>query len=103
MMKSGGNMRDEGLTPWRTHDWKVRTIESIAPGGGSRLAFTCRSCGRIFNQTTINSRTWAVDAVGVALSDNVTTRWLAGSFLRKPADADENDRKQFKNGSALVS
>ncbi len=61
-------MREESLPPWRTHDWKVRTIESIAPGGGSRLAFTCRSCGRIFNQTTINSRTWAVDAGGVALS-----------------------------------
>ena len=62
-------MRDQDLTPWRTHDWKVRTIESIAPGGGSRLAFTCRSCGRIFNQTTINSRTWAVDTGGTALSD----------------------------------
>ena len=30
-------MREESLPPWRTHDWKVRTIESIAPGGGSRL------------------------------------------------------------------
>ena len=75
-------MREENLTPWRTHDWKVRTIESIAPGGGSRLAFTCRSCGRIFNQTTINSRTWAVDAGGTALSDTVTNRWLAESCTR---------------------
>ena len=75
-------MREESLPPWRTHDWKVRTIESIAPGGGSRLAFTCRSCGRIFNQTTINSRTWAVDEGGVALNDTVTT---AGS--RKAAHA----------------
>ena len=32
-------MREESLPPWRTHDWKVRTIESIAPGGGSRLVF----------------------------------------------------------------
>jgi len=96
-------MQVEGLAPWRTHDWKVRTIESIAPGGGSRLAFTCRSCGRIFNQTTINSRTWAVDTGGVALSDNVTTRWLAETCLRKPADGDEDDRKQFKNGPSLLS
>jgi hypothetical protein len=94
-------MRDEGLTPWRTHDWKVRTIESIAPGGGSRLAFTCRSCGRIFNQTTINSRTWAVDEGGTALSDTVTNRWLAESCLRKPSDSDVDDRKLFKNGPTL--
>ena len=94
-------MRDQDLTPWRTHDWKVRTIESIAPGGGSRLAFTCRSCGRIFNQTTINSRTWAVDTGGTALSDNVTTRWLAESCARRPGDSDEDDRKQFKNSSTL--
>ncbi len=94
-------MRDEGLTPRRTHDWKVRTIESIAPGGGSRLAFTCRSCGRIFNQTTINSRTWAVDAGGVALADVVTGRWLAESCLRRPADGDDDDRKLFKNGPTL--
>ena len=93
-------MREESLPPWRTHDWKVRTIESIAPGGGSRLAFTCRSCGRIFNQTTINSRTWAVDAGGVALSDTVTNRWLAESCTRKPSDGDEDDRKLFKNGPA---
>jgi len=94
-------MREESLPPWRTHDWKVRTIESIAAGGGSRLAFTCRSCGRIFNQTTINSRTWAVDAGGVALSDTVTNRWLAESCSRKPSDGDEDDRKLFKNGPTL--
>ena len=94
-------MREESLPPWRTHDWKVRTIESIAPGGGSRLAFTCRSCGRIFNQTTINSRTWAVDEGGVALNDTVTSRWLAESCTRKPSDADVDDRKLFKNGPAL--
>jgi hypothetical protein len=94
-------MRVEELEPWRTHDWKVRTVESIAAGGGSRLAFTCRSCGRIFNQTTINSRTWAVDAGGVALAESVTTRWLAESCLRRPPDGDVEDRKQFKNGPAL--
>jgi hypothetical protein len=94
-------MREESLPPWRTHDWKVRTIESIAPGGGSRLAFTCRSCGRIFNQTTINSRTWAVDEGGVALNDTVTSRWLAESCTRKPSDGDDDDRKLFKNGPAL--
>jgi hypothetical protein len=89
---------DGKMAPWRTHDWKVRTLESIAAGGGSRLAFTCRSCGRIFNQTTINSRTWAVDELGVALNDSVTNRWLAEACLRRPADSDDEDRRQFKNG-----
>ncbi|MFZ0244906.1 hypothetical protein [Candidatus Binatus sp.] len=55
----------------------------------------------MFNQTTINSRTWAVDASGVALSDTVTTRWLTETCPRCPAEGDENDRKQFKNGPAL--
>src|SRR5260370_19015793 len=96
-------MQVEGLAPWRTHDWKVRTIESIAPGGGSRLAFTCRSCGRIFNQTTINSRTWAADAVGVAFSDNVTTRWLPERCMSKTADGDGDDREQINKRSALGS
>src|SRR5260370_38554902 len=90
MMKSGGNMRDEGLTPWRTHDWKVRTIESIAPGGGSRLAFPCRGCGRIFNQTTIHSRTWAVDTGGVALTDSVANRWTRGGCLPRPVEGRGN-------------
>ena len=27
-------MRDQDLTPWRTHDWKVRTIESIVEKQG---------------------------------------------------------------------
>ncbi len=95
-------MQSDGkMAPWRTHDWKVRTLESISPGGGSRLAFTCRSCGRIFNQTTINSRTWAVDALGVALSDGVTTRWLEESCPRRPGDSDEDDRKQLKNSPMI--
>src|SRR5260370_7363796 len=60
--RSGDAMQVEGLAPWRTHDWKVRTIESISPGGDSRFAFTSRSCARIFNHSTINSPTWAVDS-----------------------------------------
>jgi len=57
----------------------------------------------VFNQTTINSRTWAVDASGIALSDTVTTRWLDETCPHRPADGDEDDRKQFKNGPALQS
>ena len=94
-------MQTGEVAPWRTHDWKVRTIESISPGGGSRLAFTCRSCARIFNQTTINNRTWAVDETGVALADNVTDRWLAEICLRRPPEGDATDRKQLKNGPPL--
>jgi hypothetical protein len=31
----------------------------------------------------------------------VTSRWLAESCTRKPSDGDDDDRKLFKNGSAL--
>jgi len=93
-------MPTDGIPAWRTHDWKVRTIESVVAGGGSRLAFTCRSCGRAFVQTTLNRRTWAVDKGGVALSDEVTDRWLEGICLRRPGETDDDDRLMVKNAAA---
>jgi hypothetical protein len=88
------------VSAWKTHDWKVKTIESISPGGGSKLAFTCRDCGRSFNQTTLNYRTWAVDAAGVALADEVTDRWLAEKCVRHPAKTDDADRGRLKYSRA---
>ncbi len=88
------------VTAWKTHDWKVRTIESISAGGGSRLAFTCRRCGRAFNQTTLNRRTWAVDGAGVALADEVTDRWLAEKCEHHPAKTDDADRGKLKYSPA---
>jgi hypothetical protein len=89
-------MQSEPISAWRTHEWRVRTLESIVAGGGSRLGFTCRGCGKTFNHNTINRRTWAVDAQGVALSDDVTNRWLKGECLRHPILADDDDRKLIK-------
>jgi hypothetical protein len=93
-------MESDGISAWKTHDWKVRTIESIIPGGGSRLAFTCRGCGRAFNQTTLNRRTWAVDSAGVALADEVTERWLDEKCERRPTKTDDADRGKLKHSPA---
>jgi hypothetical protein len=89
-------MESVTASAWKTHDWKVKTLESVIPGGGSRLAFTCRGCGRSFNQTTLNRRTWAVDAGGVALADEVTGRWLVEKCERRPAKTDDEDRGKLK-------
>src|SRR5260370_39888108 len=94
-------MRVEGLAPWRTHDWKVRTIESISPGGGSRLAFTCRSCGRIFNQTTINSRSWAVDTGGGPLLDKRDTPMPAANRFGKPPPGGAEEHQTFQEWPRL--
>ena len=45
--------------PWQSHDWKVKTLISVTRGG-SRLAFTCRSCERTFTHMTGNNQTWRV-------------------------------------------
>ncbi|HEY6418379.1 MAG TPA: hypothetical protein VIX59_05180 [Candidatus Binataceae bacterium] len=51
-------------------------------------------------QTTLNRRTWAVDKGGVALSDEVTDRWLEGICLRRPGETDDDDRLMVKNAAA---
>jgi hypothetical protein len=45
----------QNKTPWESHDWKVKILESLGPGGGSKLAYTCRACERKFTQTTANN------------------------------------------------
>lgn len=84
-------------SPWESHDWKVKTIDSVMSGGGSRLGFTCRSCERKFSYTTANNRAWAVDNAGVALTDEISSRWLAEPCLRRPGVADDEDRGHLKN------
>ncbi len=84
-------------TPWETHEFKVKTLEGSTSGaGGSRLAFTCRGCGRRFSQTPSNRRTWAVDDNGRALEDAVTERWLAEECGHRPLAADDTDRKRLR-------
>ncbi|MGH7933599.1 MAG: hypothetical protein ACREQN_10590 [Candidatus Binataceae bacterium] len=93
-------MTIEARSPWDTHDFKAKTLEGSASGAsGSRLGFTCRSCGRKFNHTLGNRRTWAVNNEGVALDDAVTTRWLAENCLRYPAATDDDDRKRLRGHS----
>ncbi len=89
-------------TPWQSHDWKVKTLESIIPGGGSKLAFTCRACERKFTHTTANNRAWATSGDGTPLADEVTSRWLAQSCPGRPAKGDNKDRLTFKYPSKPV-
>ena len=87
----------KGRNPWESHDWKVKTLESLTPGGGSRLGFTCRSCGRKFGYTTINHRTWAVNNDGLSLSDEITSRWITQWCVGHTTDTDDEDRRQLKH------
>src|SRR5271157_3332506 len=86
----------QNKTPWESHDWKVKTLESVSLGGGSKLAYTCRACERRFTHTTGNNRAWATTNAGIALSDEVTERWLAQSCPGRPGKGDNKDRLSFK-------
>ena len=87
---------------WNSHDWKVKTLESLTAGGGSRLGFTCRSCGRKFSHTTANHRTWAVDNQGVALEDNISSGWISARCPGRSEESDESDRLRIKYPNAKV-
>jgi hypothetical protein len=84
-------------TPWESHDWRVKTLESVSAGGGSKLGYTCRACERQFIYTTANNRAWAIRSDGTALADEVTTRWLGESCLRRPGEHDSKDKLKLKN------
>jgi hypothetical protein len=84
-------------TPWESHDWKVKTLESVSAGGGSRLAFTCRGCERKFVYTTANNRAWATSSDGTALADEISSRWLAQTCPGRPGEGDNQDRLTLKN------
>ncbi len=87
-------------SPWESHDWKVKTIESLAAGGGSRLAFRCRSCGRVFGHMTASHRTWAVNQEGLTLTDEITSRWLAERCPGQSCESDDDDRSHLKKSAA---
>ena len=89
----------QNKTPWESHDWKVKTLESVSAGGGSKLAYTCRACERKFIYTTGNNRVWATNDEGTALADEVSARWLSESCPRRPGKRDGQDRMTFKNPS----
>jgi hypothetical protein len=89
--------RNAQQVPWDTHDWKVKTLESLTAGGGSRLAFTCRGCRRRFSYTTANNRAWAVNDSGASLLDEITSRWLGERCVGRPTATDDDDRLHLKN------
>jgi len=88
--------RTRDRTPWESHDWRVKTLESLSAGGGSKLAYTCRRCERRFTQTTVNHRAWATNNDGTALADEVTSRWLDQSCPGRPGESDNKDRLILK-------
>lgn len=83
-------------SPWQSHDWKVKTLISVTRGG-SRLAFTCRSCERTFTHMTGSNQTWATDGHDAALSDAISQRWLSEICPVSPVAADAADRLNLKN------
>jgi hypothetical protein len=86
----------QAKAPWDSHDWKVKTLESVMSGGGSRLAFTCRSCERKFSYTTGNNRAWATSSDGTTLADEISSRWLSQSCPGRPGELDAQDRLALK-------
>jgi hypothetical protein len=80
--------------PWTTHDFKVKMLDWSA-ARGSRLAYTCRFCGRVFCSFTINNHgVWATDGVGRALESAVSDRWLSEKCPRIFNAGDDDDRKR---------
>jgi len=83
--------------PWQTHDFKVKMLDWSA-SGGSRLAYSCRLCGRRFFQfTKQDQRTWAVDGDGHALDDGVSDRWLSEECPRLYKASDGGDRNRLSD------
>jgi hypothetical protein len=84
--------------PWATHDFKVKMLDWSA-ARGSRLAYTCRFCGRRFCCFTIqNHGAWATDGDGRALESTVSQRWLSEHCPRAFSASDDEDRKRLASG-----
>lgn len=82
-------------SPWNTHDFKVKMLDWSA-ARGSRLAFSCRFCGRSFCCFTILTRgTWAVDGDGRELENAISDRWLLERCPRIFNTKDDDDRKRL--------
>lgn len=79
---------------WETHDFAVKMLDWSAVRG-SRLAYTCRRCGRRFCHFSAESRkVWAVDEEGRPLVATVSDRWLSEECPRLFTANDGEDRKQ---------
>lgn len=82
---------------WDTHDFKVKMLDWSA-ARGSRLAHSCRRCGRRFCRFALLSfGVWAIDSEGRALENAVTDRWLAEACPRVSDEKDDKDRKRLRD------
>jgi hypothetical protein len=80
---------------WESHDFRVKMLDWSA-ARGSRLAYTCRRCGRNFCHFAVPSQgPWAVDREGRALEMIVSNRWLSQECPRLFNATDDDDRKQL--------
>lgn len=85
---------------WATHDFAVKMLDWSA-ARGSRLAYTCRRCGRRFCDFTAESRVgWAVDGEGRTLERTVSDRWLSEECPRLFSVKDDEDRKRLSKAVA---
>ena len=82
--------------PWDTHDFAVRMLDWSA-ARGSRLAHTCRRCGRAFCRFTLLAHgVWATDSEGRPLKNSATNRWLSEACPRITSENDDRDRKRLR-------
>ena len=80
---------------WETHDFAVKMLDWSAVRG-SRLAHTCRRCGRRFCRFTLLVHgVWAIDGEGRTLENSVSSRWLSEACPRFTSEADDRDRKRL--------
>ena len=83
-------------TPWDSHYFKVKMLDWSATRG-SRLAYSCRRCGRVFCRFSIaNQEAWAVDGEGRALETLVSRRWLSEQCPHLTSIHDDEDRKRLR-------
>jgi hypothetical protein len=81
---------------WDTHQFVVKMLDWSA-SRGSRLAYTCRRCGRRFCQFTLHDqRIWAVDSDNRALENKVSDNWLSEQCPRLFKTTDESDRTRLR-------
>jgi hypothetical protein len=82
---------------WNTHDFKVKMIDWSA-ARGSRLAHTCRRCGRGFGRfTAVGFGIWAIDSEGRTLETVVSNQWLSEACPTISIENDDRDRKRLRD------
>jgi hypothetical protein len=87
------------LRNWGTHDFRVKMLDWSAVRG-SRLAHTCRRCGRRFTRfTALTHGVSAIDGQGRNLEVSVTSRWLSEVCPRTFNEQDEQNRKLLRESS----